>query len=183
MCSKKLNKSHNDQPQVKTSTVNEDGTPPRKGIKSPSKLLSPKCQSQSSIGEQNKNSTSPKRVYFVNIFTVLSKDESPRDKWIVKPDTTDDNRDTIIKIKEECKESKIKGKEKKGDPKNINAALPSPPDPSISFITEKVHKLNSFLLSLNLILPSSDAEFVCTKENDGDVMFIIIIKKYDDSCE
>ncbi|GJY99265.1 hypothetical protein Tco_0516695 [Tanacetum coccineum] len=42
MCSKKINKSHNNQPQVKTQTVNEDGTPPHKGIQSLSKLLSPK---------------------------------------------------------------------------------------------------------------------------------------------
>ncbi|GJU55388.1 hypothetical protein Tco_1229102 [Tanacetum coccineum] len=31
--------------------------------------------------------------------------------------------------------------------------------------------------------PSSNAEFVCTKETDGDIMSIEIIKKKDDSCE
>ncbi|GJT44567.1 hypothetical protein Tco_0953282 [Tanacetum coccineum] len=117
----KINKSYNDQPQVKTQTVNEDGTPPRKGIKSPSKLLSPKYQYQSSLGEQNKNSTSPKRVHFVNTIIVLSKDDKPGEKGIVKPGIKDDDRDTIVKIKEECKESEEKGKEENGDPKNINA--------------------------------------------------------------
>ncbi|GKB95269.1 hypothetical protein Tco_0981406, partial [Tanacetum coccineum] len=52
--------------------------------------------------------------------------------------------------------SKEDGKEEKGDPENINTNPPSPPDLSISFMAEKVY-------------------------NDGDVMFIEIIKKYDDS--
>ncbi|GKB69636.1 hypothetical protein Tco_0931048 [Tanacetum coccineum] len=153
----KINKSHNDQTQVKTQTVNENGTPPRKGIKSPSKLLSPKYQSQSSPGEQNKNSTSPKRVHFVNTNTVLSKDDKPGEKGIVKPGTKDDDHDVIVKVTEECKKSKEEGKEEKGDLENINTNPPSPPDPSISFITRK--------------------------ENDEDVMFIELIKKYDESCE
>ncbi|GKB46141.1 hypothetical protein Tco_0896894 [Tanacetum coccineum] len=40
----------------------ENGTPPNKGIKIPSKLLSPKYQSQSSLGEQNRNSSYPKLI-------------------------------------------------------------------------------------------------------------------------
>ncbi|GJX76124.1 hypothetical protein Tco_0322935 [Tanacetum coccineum] len=63
--------------------------------------------------------------------------------------------DTIAK---ECKTSEEEGKEEKGNPENINTNLPSPSDPSVSFITEKVY-------------------------NDGDVMFIEIIKKYDDSSK
>ncbi|GJW81294.1 hypothetical protein Tco_0145269 [Tanacetum coccineum] len=47
--------------------------------------------------------------------------------------------------------------EEKDNPKNINTNPSSPPDPSASFVIEKVH--------------------------DGDVMFIEIIKKYDDSRE
>ncbi|GJZ74026.1 zf-CCHC domain-containing protein [Tanacetum coccineum] len=42
-------------------------------------------------------------------------------------------------IVEECKTSEEEGKEEKGDPENINTNPPSPPDPSISFITEKVY--------------------------------------------
>ncbi|GKD97648.1 hypothetical protein Tco_1381545 [Tanacetum coccineum] len=86
-------------------------------------------------------------------------------------------------IAEECKTSEEEGKEEKGDPENINTNLPSPPNPSVSFITKKVYKLNSFLESIKLVPRSSDAKFVCTKDNDGDVMFIEIIKKYDDSSE
>ncbi|GJS42931.1 retrotransposon ORF1 [Tanacetum coccineum] len=40
-----------------------------------------------------------------------------------------------------------------------------------------------FLESLNLVPRSSDAKFVCTKENDGAVMFIETIKKYYDYSE
>nr|GEV30908.1 retrotransposon Orf1 [Tanacetum cinerariifolium] len=113
----------------------------------------------------------------------LSKDDKPGEKGIIKPITMDDDHDVIVKVMKECKKSEEEGKEEKGDPENINTNPPSPPNPSISFITKKVRKLNSFLESLNLVPPSSDAEFIYTKENDGDVMFIELIKKYDDSYE
>nr|GEX34795.1 putative reverse transcriptase domain-containing protein [Tanacetum cinerariifolium] len=58
-------------------------------------------------------------------------------------------------ITEECKTSEEEGKEEKCDLENINTNPPPPPDPSISFMTRK--------------------------KNDGDVMFIEILKKYDDS--
>nr|GEV82635.1 hypothetical protein [Tanacetum cinerariifolium] len=46
---------------------------------------------------------------------------------------------------------------------------------------EKVRKLNSFFESLDLVPQLSGTEFVCTKGDDGDVMFIEIVKKNDDS--
>ncbi|GJS18153.1 hypothetical protein Tco_0412625 [Tanacetum coccineum] len=49
--------------------------------------------------------------------------------------------------------------------------------------THKVRKLNSFLESSGLVPQSSDAEIVCTKGDDRDVMFIEIIRKNDDSRE
>ncbi|GJX44397.1 retrotransposon ORF1 [Tanacetum coccineum] len=57
----------------------------------------------------------------------------------------------------------------------------TPPDPSISFIIEKVLKFNSLFESLRLVPPSPNTELVCTKEDDGDVMFIEIIPKDDNS--
>ncbi|GJY37397.1 hypothetical protein Tco_0422775 [Tanacetum coccineum] len=74
----------------------------------------------------------------------------------------------------------------------ITGALPSdtvknpkqnvdPTSPVLS--AQKVRKLNSFLESSGLVPQSSDTNFFCTKEDDGDVMFIEIIKKYDDSHE
>ncbi|GJT87933.1 hypothetical protein Tco_1069650 [Tanacetum coccineum] len=63
----------------------------------------------------------------------------------------------------------------------MNTNPSTPPDPSVSFITKKVLKLNLFFESLSLAPQLSDTEFVCTKRDDGDVMFIEIVKKNDDS--
>ncbi|GJT85843.1 hypothetical protein Tco_1067560 [Tanacetum coccineum] len=60
---------------------------------------------------------------------------------------------------------------------------PSPPSSPVLLIKEKNCKLNSFLESLNLVPLSSNTQFICIKENDGDIMFIDLIKKYDDSSE
>ncbi|GKD07618.1 hypothetical protein Tco_1187303 [Tanacetum coccineum] len=71
--------------------------------------------------------------------------------------------------------------DEKDNPENINTNPSLPPDPSVSFIIKKVCKLNSFIESLGLVPQSSDIEFVCTKGDDGDMMFIVIINKNDDS--
>ncbi|GJY06906.1 hypothetical protein Tco_0373960 [Tanacetum coccineum] len=74
-------------------------------------------------------------------------------------------------------------REERNNPENTNTTLPSPPDPSISFITEKIRNLNSILESSGLIPQSSNAEIICTKGDDDDVLFIKIIRKDDDSNE
>ncbi|GKD31753.1 hypothetical protein Tco_1242531 [Tanacetum coccineum] len=78
-----------------------------------------------------------------------------------------------------------KPEENKGEEKNswedINTDPSTPPDPLVSFITEKVLKLNSFFESLGLAPQLFSIEFVYTKGDDGDVMFIEIVKKNDDS--
>ncbi|GKA37148.1 hypothetical protein Tco_0723713, partial [Tanacetum coccineum] len=71
--------------------------------------------------------------------------------------------------------------EEKDSPENIHFDSSTPPDPLVLFITEKVLKFNSFFESLGLVPPSSNAELVCTKEKDGDVMFIEIVPKDDAS--
>ncbi|GJS30444.1 hypothetical protein Tco_0491064 [Tanacetum coccineum] len=71
--------------------------------------------------------------------------------------------------------------EEKVNPENINVDPSTPHDPSVSFIIEKVLKLNSFFESLGLVPQSSSTKLVCTKGDDGDVMFIEIDKKYNDS--
>ncbi|GKB59999.1 MAK10-like protein [Tanacetum coccineum] len=73
------------------------------------------------------------------------------------------------------------GEEEKDSPENTNTNPSASLDPSVLFITDKVHKLNSFFKSLGLAPQLSSTEFVCTKEDDGDVMFIEIVKKNDDS--
>nr|GEW68008.1 zinc finger, CCHC-type [Tanacetum cinerariifolium] len=57
----------------------------RKGIKSPSKLLSLKYLCQSSIIEQNKNPVSPKHVYFVNSIVILNKENEAEKEGSVEP--------------------------------------------------------------------------------------------------
>ncbi|GJV84853.1 hypothetical protein Tco_1524751 [Tanacetum coccineum] len=80
-------------------------------------------------------------------------------------------------------ESGGEDREKKKQPKKYQHHPPSPHDPSISFIIEKVRKLNLFLESSGWVPQSSDTEIVCTKGDDGEVMFIEIIRKNDDSSE
>ncbi|GKC84164.1 hypothetical protein Tco_1139881 [Tanacetum coccineum] len=70
--------------------------------------------------------------------------------------------------------------EVRGNPKN-HPGSPTTPDPSISFIIEKVLKFNSLFELLGLAPPSPNAELVCTKEEDSDVMIIEIIPKDDNS--
>ncbi|GJR70073.1 hypothetical protein Tco_0016138 [Tanacetum coccineum] len=78
-----------------------NGAPPKKGIKSPSKLLSPKYQSQSSLEQQNRNSSSPKRVHFANTITIIRKEDENKEEEIVEPNAIkDNNHNTIVKIKE-----------------------------------------------------------------------------------
>ncbi|GJV56971.1 hypothetical protein Tco_1457976 [Tanacetum coccineum] len=70
--------------------------------------------------------------------------------------------------------------EENDKPENIHFDFSTPPNPSVSFITEKDLKFNPFFESLGLVPPSSNTELICTKEEDGDVMFIEIILKDDD---
>ncbi|GJX40357.1 hypothetical protein Tco_0255347 [Tanacetum coccineum] len=73
--------------------------------------------------------------------------------------------------------------EEKDNLENTHVNYFTPPDLLISFITEKVLKFNSFFESLRLVPQSFDTEVVCTKGEDGEVMFIELIRKNDDSSE
>ncbi|GKD06233.1 hypothetical protein Tco_1181207 [Tanacetum coccineum] len=92
----------------------------------------------------------------------------------IHPEQQSDSYDDRAKEKEE---------EEKDSPKNIHANPSTPPDPSVAFIIKKVLKFNSFFESLGLVPQSSDTEVVCTKGDDGEVMFIELIRKNDDSNE
>ncbi|GJX98914.1 zinc finger, CCHC-type containing protein [Tanacetum coccineum] len=59
-----------------------------KGIKSPSKLLSPKYLSQSSLAEQNRNLSSLKHVHFVNSIIILNKEDGAKEEENVKSSAT-----------------------------------------------------------------------------------------------
>ncbi|GJV66777.1 hypothetical protein Tco_1482286 [Tanacetum coccineum] len=70
--------------------------------------------------------------------------------------------------------------EERGSPEN-HPDSSTLPDPSISFVTKKFLKFNPLFESLGLVPPSPNAKLVYTKEEDGDVMFIEIIPKDDNS--
>ncbi|GJT32420.1 hypothetical protein Tco_0922839 [Tanacetum coccineum] len=71
--------------------------------------------------------------------------------------------------------------EEEDKPENIHFDSSTPPDTSLLFITKKVLNFNSFFESLGLVPPSSNTELICTKEEDGDVMFSEIVLKDDNS--
>ncbi|GKE55188.1 hypothetical protein Tco_1490344 [Tanacetum coccineum] len=72
------------------------------------------------------------------------------------------------------------GQEEKGNLGNINSNLHPQPDPLSYIATEQVRKLNSMLESLGLVPQSSNTKFICSKEDDGEVMFIEIIRDDDE---
>ncbi|GKB07032.1 hypothetical protein Tco_0835265 [Tanacetum coccineum] len=81
------------------------------------------------------------------------------------------------------KKAKENKEEEKDSPKNIHVNPSIPPDPSIAFITENVLKFNSFFELLGLVPQSSNTKVICIKGDDGDFMFIELIRKNDDSSE
>ncbi|GKE42781.1 hypothetical protein Tco_1470065 [Tanacetum coccineum] len=110
-------------------------------------------------------------------------DDKPGENKIAKTGATVKDHHAMVKVESKHKKSEKVEREEGGNTENINIDLPSQPDPSISFITKRVHKLNSFLESSGLVPQSSNTEFVCTKGDDRDIMFIEIIRKYDDTRE
>ncbi|GJU56127.1 hypothetical protein Tco_1229841 [Tanacetum coccineum] len=67
-----------------------------------------------------------------------------------------------------------------GNPEDTNPNPQPKPDPFASIATKQVRKLNSMLESLGLVPQSSNTKFVCTKKDDGEVMFIEIIRDEDE---
>ncbi|GKB11555.1 hypothetical protein Tco_0845478 [Tanacetum coccineum] len=76
----------------------------KKGIKSPSKLLSLKYLSPASIKELNKNPSSPKRVHFVNSIVILSTDSDTEEEDISSTNACNLDLDGMVKGKEGVKE-------------------------------------------------------------------------------
>ncbi|GJV10850.1 MAK10-like protein [Tanacetum coccineum] len=69
---------------------------------------------------------------------------------------------------------------KEGNPEDTNSNPQPQPDPFASIATEQVRKLNSMLESLGLVPQSPNTKFICSKEGDGEVMFIEIIRDDDE---
>ncbi|GKG44254.1 hypothetical protein Tco_0485692, partial [Tanacetum coccineum] len=66
------------------------------------------------------------------------------------------------------------------NPGDTNSNPQPQPNPFASIATEQVRKLNSMLESLGLVHQSSNTKFVYSKEDDGEVMFIKIIRDDDE---
>ncbi|GJT65604.1 hypothetical protein Tco_1017084 [Tanacetum coccineum] len=79
----------------------------KKGIKSLSKLFSPKYLSPASIKELNKNPLAPKRIHFVNSIVILSKDSDTEEDI----SSTNACRRDLGKMTRGNKEVKKQGKE------------------------------------------------------------------------
>nr|GEU30137.1 hypothetical protein [Tanacetum cinerariifolium] len=94
-----------------------------KGIKSPSKLLSPKYLSQSSLAKQSRNLSSPKCVHFVNSIVTLNKEDKAKEQGNVKTSTTkyEDHKMTVKSEEEFEEETKEEIKEEEEDsPKHFD---------------------------------------------------------------
>nr|GEZ07793.1 MAK10-like protein [Tanacetum cinerariifolium] len=76
----------------------------KKGIKIPSKLLSSKYLSLTSIKELNKNSLALKRVHFVNSIVILIKDIDTEEEDISSTNAHEHNLESMVRRKEEAKE-------------------------------------------------------------------------------
>nr|GEV53828.1 integrase, catalytic region, zinc finger, CCHC-type, peptidase aspartic, catalytic [Tanacetum cinerariifolium] len=89
-----------------------------------------------------------------------------------------------LPMKQEPEESQVNKldvrQEEKDNLGNIKSNPRSQPDPLASITIEHVRKMNSMLESLGLVPQSSNMKFVCSKENDGEVMFIEIIRDDDE---
>ncbi|GJR53193.1 hypothetical protein Tco_1403714 [Tanacetum coccineum] len=86
---------------------------------------------------------------------------------------------TITIHPKQPKESQVNGPEVELEEDNSRDTNSNPhpqPNPFASIATEQVRKLNSMLESLGLVPQSSNTKFICSKEDDGEVMFIEIIQ-------
>nr|GEY86163.1 hypothetical protein [Tanacetum cinerariifolium] len=80
------------------------------------------------LGEQNRNSSSPKYVYFVNTITIIRKEDEPKETPILSPNAIEsDDRNVAVKdektVEKKSKVSKIiVEKRESSDLGNINKA-------------------------------------------------------------
>ncbi|GJZ40834.1 zinc finger, CCHC-type containing protein [Tanacetum coccineum] len=80
----------------------------RQGFKSPSKLLSLKYLSQSSLAEQNRNPSSLKRIHFVNSIVILNKEDEAKEEGNVKSSTTEyEDHEMNVESEEEFEEEVV----------------------------------------------------------------------------
>nr|GEX28929.1 MAK10-like protein [Tanacetum cinerariifolium] len=120
----------------------------------------------------------------LSTYSVLSARSYPTENPQCSTQTHDSIKSITIYTKQQSTsydDGEKENKEEEDNLKNIHVNPPTPPNPSTTFITEKVLKFNLFFESLELVSPSSNTELICTKEEDGDMMFIEIVPKDDNS--
>ncbi|GJW27601.1 hypothetical protein Tco_0044476 [Tanacetum coccineum] len=103
--------------------VDYNGAPLKNGIiKCPSKLLSPKHQSQPSLRDEGRNSLYPKRVNFVNIITIIRKEDELKEAKCLKLDSDDRHLDRNNEnlVDKELKNSEIVIDEEESSDLGIN---------------------------------------------------------------
>ncbi|GJZ67643.1 hypothetical protein Tco_0630883 [Tanacetum coccineum] len=124
-----------------------------------------------------------KQSEMTNKIDIVLKAITERITEVLPSDTFDQRCHNISQAVERIpkQQAKIRRARRNDNLDNINTNPSSPPDSSVSFVTEKVRQLNSLFESLGLVPQSSETEFVCTEKDGSDVMFIEIIKKNDDS--
>ncbi|GKD23555.1 hypothetical protein Tco_1225258, partial [Tanacetum coccineum] len=79
-----------------------------KGIKSPSKLFSPKYLSPTSIKELNKNPSALKHVHYVNSIVILNRDSDTKEEYASSTNTHEHILDDMVR---RSKRVKDQGKE------------------------------------------------------------------------
>ncbi|GJX91570.1 hypothetical protein Tco_0344896 [Tanacetum coccineum] len=77
---------------------------------------------------------------------------------------------------DESQVNKPEVKQEEDNPGDTNSNPHPQLDPLAFIATKQVQKLNSMLEMLRLVPQSSNTKFVCSKEDDGEVMFIKIIR-------
>ncbi|GJY06454.1 hypothetical protein Tco_0373508 [Tanacetum coccineum] len=87
----------------------------KKGIKSPSKFLSPKYFSPASIKELNKNPSAPKHVHFVNLIVILRANSYTKEEEDVSSTNACDFNHNGLKGKEGVKEQGMEENEMETD--------------------------------------------------------------------
>ncbi|GJT86846.1 hypothetical protein Tco_1068563 [Tanacetum coccineum] len=92
----------------------------RQGNQSPSKLISPKYLSLSSLAEQNRNPSSPKCVHFVNSIVILNKEDKAKEKGNMKTITTEYEDHKMTIESEEETEEEIEEEEEEDSPKHFD---------------------------------------------------------------
>ncbi|GJZ81879.1 hypothetical protein Tco_0646873 [Tanacetum coccineum] len=81
---------------------------------------------------------------------------------------------------DESQVNELEVEQEEDNPGETNSSPYPQPDPLASIAIEQVRKLNLMLESLWLVPQSSNTKFVYSKEDDGEVMFIEIIRDDDE---